>query len=100
MPASIGPSFRISVTRRSLPCFAWCGMVSPHTGYLVWLGALILLTSAGAYAAWNTRRELGLWDVPLPLALAVILWSTPVVLAMERGNYDLLLLALILPAAW
>jgi hypothetical protein len=83
-----------------LPQFAWCGWFSPKDATGLWLAALTLMAALGAWAAWRTRRELGLWDVSLPFALAAILWCTPVVFALERGNYDLVVLLLLVPAAW
>ena len=84
----------------TLRAFAWCQALSERGAYRVWWAALVVLASLGAWAAWRTRRELGLWGLPLPCRLAAILWSTPVLFALERGNYDLLLLACLLPAAW
>lgn len=83
-----------------LPFFAWCKLLPPRQALTVWTVALALIAGAGVAAASRTRRELGLWQVPLPFALAAILISAPMLYAMERGNFDLLILLLILFAAW
>jgi hypothetical protein len=80
--------------------FPWCGWVSPRTGYVLWLAALAAISGLGAWACWRARRALGLWEVPLPLAAAAVLWSTPVLFALERGQCDHLVLLLLVFAAW
>lgn len=83
-----------------LPFFAWCRACSPRTATIVWTVALAGMAGAGAWAACRARRPLGLWPVPLSFGLAAVLASAPVEYAMERGNYDLLVLPLLLTAAW
>src|SRR5207302_3021493 len=83
-----------------LPLFAWCGWVKPRAAIVLWMGILAGLAALGAVLGWRARRKLGLWDVPLPFAVAVVLVSTPVIYAMERGNYDLVLLVPLVLAAW
>jgi hypothetical protein len=83
-----------------LPFFAWCKLLPPRQALTVWTVALAVIAGAGVVAACRTRRELGLWQVPLPFALAAILVSAPMMYAMERGNFDLLILWLVLFAAW
>jgi hypothetical protein len=83
-----------------LPFFSWCQACSPGTAVVVWTAALAGLAGLGAFASWRVRHKLGLSPVPLPFALAVVLASTPVTYALERGNYDLLIVPLLLGAAW
>lgn len=83
-----------------LPLFAWCGWFRPQAAVVLWMGVLAGLAALGTMQACRARRQLGLWKVPLPLALAAVLGSTPVIFAMERGNYDLLVLAPLALAAW
>ena len=52
----------------------------------------------GRWAASRTRRRLRLSEIPLPTVIAAVLYSFPVVFAMERGNCDLLTVPLILCA--
>ena len=80
--------------------FAWTAMLSPAAAQGAWLVALAVLAAGGAWAAWRVRAECGLGDVPLPLALAAVLGSTPAVMALERGQFDLLVLPGLLGAAW
>jgi hypothetical protein len=61
---------------------------------------LTSITGLGVWSACRARRELNLQPVPLALALAVVLFSTPVLYALERGNFDLLVLAPLLVAVW
>ena len=84
-----------------LPCFYWCGLVGDErTAIVLWMAALMGFATAGGVAAWRARKRLGLTDVPLPLVLAAVLINGPVSFAVERGNYDLLIVPLILLAAY
>jgi hypothetical protein len=62
--------------------------------------ALVTFATAGGVAAWKARRKLGLSDVPLSIVLAVVLVNAPFAFALERGNYDLLVVPLALAAVW
>lgn len=83
-----------------LPLFAWCGVVSPLAAVRIWMAALAVCAGVGALASWRTRQRLGLWDVPLPFVIGAVLCATPVVFAIERGNYDLLIVPLLVAGAW
>ncbi len=83
-----------------LPAFAWCGWLSPRAAVAVWLAGLTALAGLGGVLAWRCRRELGLYSLPLPFVLAAVLWSMPVLFALERGNFDLLVLLFVAPAVW
>jgi hypothetical protein len=78
--------------------FAWVGLLSPRTAMIAWLVALTAIATTGARACWSARRELGLGEVPLPIVLAAVLYSTPVLYALERGNVDLIVLLAVLVA--
>jgi hypothetical protein len=71
-----------------LRMFAWCGLFSPGTAVVVWVGALASIMIMGTYLAWRMRKEFGLCHMTLPTAMALVLFSTPVLFAMERGNCD------------
>jgi hypothetical protein len=71
-----------------LRMFAWCGLFSYGTAVAVWVTALASIAAIGAYLAWKTRTQLGLCEMTLPTAMALILFSTPVIFALERGNCD------------
>ena len=83
-----------------LPAFAWTSLMTPRAALAAWLIALAILAAAGAFAAWKTRSKLGLPQVPLVWAVVAILFSTPVVFAMERANYDLVSVPLVLVAVF
>jgi hypothetical protein len=83
-----------------LGLFAWSGWLEPAVAARVWFGALVGLAGLGAWACWRTRAKLGLWAVPLPFVLAAVLYSTPVLFALERANIDLLVLPFLLLACW
>jgi hypothetical protein len=80
--------------------FAWTSLMSPHSAMVVFMASLALFTGIGTLLAWQTRRMLALTPIPLPLALAAMLLSFPVVFAMERGNYDLLCIPFIVASIW
>lgn len=81
-------------------CFAWCSLFAVKKAIAVWTLTLAGLAALGAVAAWRTRRELGLAPVPVLVAVAAVVTSAPVAYAMERGNYDLLIVPLLLAMTW
>jgi hypothetical protein len=81
-----------------LPLFAWSSWMTPRCATAVWVAVLGLLAAAGAWAAWRARAELRLPRIPLVWVLAAVLFSTPVVFAMERANYDLISVPLVIAA--
>lgn len=78
--------------------FSWTLLFKPRTATVVWIAALAAVAAAGAAASWRTRRSLDLPDLPLPVVLAAVLASTPVLLEMERGNCNMLVLLPVLLA--
>jgi hypothetical protein len=78
--------------------FAWTPYLSTTTALRIWVVVLAALVIAGAVLAWKTRRELEVEEIPLPVALTCVLFSAPVVFALERANFDLITLAAILLA--
>lgn len=80
--------------------FAWVALVSTPMAIRIWLGAVSVMLGIGAVAAWRTRRALGLWLVPLPALAVALIYSTPAVLAMERGQCDPLVIPAMLAVAW
>jgi hypothetical protein len=83
-----------------LALFSWCGLLSHQAAVLVWLSALALIAVLGGVACWRHRARLGLTNVPLPFILAAVLLSYPVLFEMERGNWNMLALLLIVLGAW
>jgi Glycosyltransferase family 87 len=80
--------------------FVWVALVSTPTAVKIWLGAVATFLGIGAWVAWRTRRALGLWPVSLPVLVAALIYSTPAVLAMERGQCDPLVIPAMLAVAW
>jgi len=78
--------------------FSWVGMVTPNQALTIWICVLGLLAAGGAWAAWRCRRQLGLSDVPLSAMLVAMLYSSPMVFAMERGQYDLVTVPIVMAA--
>jgi hypothetical protein len=82
-----------------LLAFAWCRLVPVGTAVAVWTIALGAFAALGATGAWYARRGLNLTPVPYLFALAAIVGCAPAAFALERGNYDLLLVPFVLLAA-
>ena len=80
--------------------FAWVALVSTPVAIRIWLGAVSVFLGIAAVAAWRTRRALGLWPVPLSALAVALIYSTPAVLAMERGQCDPLVIPAMLAVAW
>jgi Glycosyltransferase family 87 len=78
--------------------FAWTPLLSTAAALRIWVVALVLVVIAGTVVACKTRRELRLEELPVPVAVAGLLFSFPVLFTLERGNFDLIALAAILLA--
>ncbi len=75
-----------------LRTFAWTGLFNLQSAYVVFLALLAgCVAGVSLYAARWRRHHVDHAMGPLT-AIAVMLFSTPVLFAMERGNYDLLVL--------
>jgi hypothetical protein len=83
-----------------LPTFAWCAWFPAQRALHIFLLGLVAITGAGVWRLKRGRSELGLQPVPFPLILAAVLFSTPFLYALERGNFDLLVLPPLSLAAW
>jgi len=78
--------------------FAWVPLTTPEIGLRIWIVMAALCATVGALAATTARRELTRTTIPDGLAIASILFSTPVLFALERANYDLLIVPSIVGA--
>jgi hypothetical protein len=78
--------------------FAWVGWMTPETALTVWVCAVGGIAALGAWAAWKVRRRIGLDSIPLSTVLVAMLFSTPLVFAMERGQYDIVTVPIVLAA--
>ena len=78
--------------------FAWVNLTTPSTALMVWLLVMTTIIAAAAWMASRWRRRLSLGEIPPLAAVVLILFSTPVLYAMERGQFDPLNLLFILSA--
>jgi hypothetical protein len=78
--------------------FMWVKLTDPQTSLRIWICLASLCAALGAVAVTRFRRTLGLEEIPISLALAAILFSTPVLFALERSNYDLLIVPCVVGA--
>jgi len=78
--------------------FAWVNCLNPRTALMVWLIVMTAIIAAAAWAASRWRRDLSLGEISPLAAIVLMLFSTPVLFAMERGQYDPLSLLPILAA--
>ncbi len=83
-----------------LPLFAWTSLFSPVTAYVIFLLGIGLFAAAGAYESWRSRNRCGDRTLPPLTCIAAILFSTPVLFCMERGNYDLTVLPFVIAAVY
>lgn len=79
--------------------FSWVSLVGKPQAMAAWLVALGGIAGAGAWSACRQRGRLGVEPIPAAFAMAAVVLSTPVVYAMERGNCDLLVVAMVLLGA-
>jgi hypothetical protein len=76
--------------------FVWCKYCTPRTATVICILAIIALGVFGVSVSCRARRLLGLKTVSFPLAVAAFFFTTPFLYALERGNYDLILVPLLL----
>lgn len=80
--------------------FAWVAPISTEAAIGVWLAALALIFAGTSWLVARWRGALNLAPMP-PLLIAVaVLYSTPVLFAMERGQSDPLVLPLLALSIW
>jgi hypothetical protein len=81
--------------------FAWTALVADFrvaTG--IWAAVIVASVALCVVQISRLRHASGFSELPMAVMLALVLWSAPVVFAMERGNFDVLVLACMLLAAW
>lgn len=84
-----------------LSLFLWCGLLDAHQAVGIWTLLFVLVMVWAVQACQRVRCELGLTRFPMVLLAALVLWSMPVMFAMERGGGgDGPLLVLILATVW
>lgn len=89
-------SFPPIVTR----LFMWVRLTTPEISLRIWIILAAAFAAIGAIAAAQWRPKLGLTPINPALAASVILFSTPVLFELERGNYDLIVVPFIVGAAF
>lgn len=75
--------------------FAWVKLFTPSQALTIWICTLGSLAVLAAIWAARWRRELGLTVIPASMAIAMVVFSAPVLFAMERANYDMLIVPLL-----
>jgi hypothetical protein len=80
--------------------YYWVRYFEPHIASAIWQGFSAMLLAAGGVAAWRTRRELGIAPIPLALIIVGVLYNTPALFLVERGQIDVLILLPILASVW
>lgn len=86
-------------TPQTLWQFAWCALVpSRHAASLVWFAASTAIIACAVVICLRQRARLGLRPIDPALALALVLFSSPVFFELERANCNGLILLHILLA--
>jgi hypothetical protein len=83
-----------------LPLFSWTRFFAERTAVGLWFLLSTAVLGLAAAAAARTRRALALEGLPWVMAAAAVLWSTTSLMELERGNCNVLVLGLVLAAAW
>lgn len=78
--------------------FLWSPFFTVPTACRIWVVALIALMAYATVVAWRERNALDGSALPLPVALALVFFSFPVVFQLERANFDLITLMAMLAA--
>ena len=80
--------------------FLWVVVTDPMTASAAWQVTLGLIVAVGGLAAWRTRKALGLDPIPLSMIVAAVLFSSPFLFALERGQCDPMVIPPMIVAAW
>ncbi|WP_435017718.1 glycosyltransferase 87 family protein [Tundrisphaera sp. TA3] len=80
--------------------FAWVAWFPKDTAAAIWQAALAGCYVVGGVAAWRARRRLGSAEIPAPLVVAAVLFGTPALFAMERGQSDPMVIPILIASAW
>lgn len=88
--------------------FAWCGLLGRSAAMVLWMGVISGMIGVGVWMAGRTRAALSSVRLPLVFMLGLLLVSQPVLFATERGQSDVIVLAMIIvtalalqrPASW
>ena len=78
--------------------FAWVNLMTPRAALTLWQVITAGFLAVAAVAAVRCRDRLKLGQIPTILAVLLILGSTPVMFAIERGQIDPLSVVFILAA--
>lgn len=78
--------------------FLWVTWFSQAAALRIWVTFLAVLTTFASVIAVRTRRQIGLWQPPVTLAILAVLTSFPVLFQLERSNFDLITLVAVLLA--
>ena len=78
--------------------FLWTPHFPNSTALRIWVVVLAILIVLGTLAAVRVRRRLGLERLPALAAVALVLFSFPAIFTLERSNFDLITLAVVLLA--
>lgn len=76
--------------------FLWTPLFPNSTALRIWIVVLTVLIVLGTLAAVRVRRELGLGRLPVLVAVALVLFSFPAIFTLERSNFDLITLGVLL----
>ena len=83
-----------------LPLFSWVGLTPDlRVATTLWTLFVAAACAVGVWQIRGFRGAQGWSEFALPAMLALVLWSAPVVFAMERGNTDVLVLLCALASA-
>jgi hypothetical protein len=76
--------------------FSWVNLFAPRQAFTIWVIVLALIMIFAAWVASRWRQCLSLFEIPPLVVIVMVLFSTPVLFAMERGQYDPLSILIIL----
>jgi hypothetical protein len=82
----------------ALRLFEWTWLFGTGVSLRIWICIAAVFAAIGAVAAAAARRQLGISGIPNSLAAAAILFSFPVLFELDRGNYDLWIVPLVVGA--
>jgi len=83
-----------------LRLFSWTSLISSQTALNIYRVMMTVFVLLSAWMSWKARLDLNINKIPLLFIIVLMLFSYPIVFAMERGNFDLVVIPFLLLSIW
>lgn len=95
-PWNLWPDYGFyNYTPATLPFFLWTPIFPPRLLLALWVTVVAAILVVAVVIACRQRLPLGLEPLPVVAAVAIALWSNPILFEVDRGQVDVVVLLLI-----